>query len=57
LNPAFIVGVAVSAATGCVAIAGFLYYLRHGTLRPFVYYRVICGMIVLALAFIRRPAG
>jgi undecaprenyl-diphosphatase len=52
----FIVGVVVSAVTGCIVIAWFLHYLRHGSLRLFVYYRVIFGIIVLALAFIRRPA-
>ncbi len=57
LNPTFLIGVAVSAATGCGVIAGFLHYLRRGSLRPFVYYRLIFGIIVLALAFIRRPAG
>jgi undecaprenyl-diphosphatase len=57
LNPTFWVGVAVSTGTGCAVIAWFLYYLRRGSLRPFVYYRVIFGIIVLALAIIRRPAG
>jgi undecaprenyl-diphosphatase len=52
----FLVGVAVSALTGCGVIAWFLQYLRHGGLRPFVYYRLLFGIIVLALAFIRRPA-
>jgi undecaprenyl-diphosphatase len=52
----FIVGVSVSAITGCIVIAWFLQYLRHSSLRPFVYYRVIFGIIVLALALIRRPA-
>ena len=56
LNAPFIVGVAVSALTGCVAITWFLHYLRRSSLRPFVYYRIIFGIIVLALAFIRRPA-
>lgn len=56
-NPTFCLGVAVSSATGCAVIAAFLYYLRRGGLAPFVYYRVIFGIIVLALAFIRRPAG
>jgi undecaprenyl-diphosphatase len=56
LNAPFIVGVAVSALTGCVVIAWFLHYLRRSTLRPFVYYRIIFGIIVIALAFIRRPA-
>jgi undecaprenyl-diphosphatase len=52
----FLVGVAVSAITGALVIAWFLKYLRRSTLRPFVYYRIIFGIIVLALAFIRRPA-
>ena len=56
LGTPFLVGVAVSAVTGCVVIAWFLQYLRRSSLRPFVYYRIIFGIIVLALAFIRRPA-
>jgi undecaprenyl-diphosphatase len=52
----FAVGVVVSALVGCAVIAWFLRYLRHSSLRFFVYYRVIFGIIVLALAFIRRPA-
>jgi undecaprenyl-diphosphatase len=55
-NTSFIVGVLVSAVTGCVVIAWFLNYLRRGSLRPFIYYRIVFGIIVLALAFIRRPA-
>ena len=56
LTAPFAVGVLVSAVTGTIVIAWFLQYLRHSSLRPFVYYRVIFGIIVLALAFIRRPA-
>lgn len=56
LTAQFAVGVLVSAITGCVVIAWFLQYLRRSSLRPFVYYRVIFGIIVLALAYIRRPA-
>jgi undecaprenyl-diphosphatase len=52
----FLVGILVSALTGCAVIAWFLRYLRRSSLRPFVYYRIIFGIIVLALAFIRRPA-
>jgi undecaprenyl-diphosphatase len=52
----FLVGVAVSTITGCLVISWFLHYLRRGGLRPFVYYRIIFGIIVIALAFIRRPA-
>ena len=54
--PDFLIGVAVSALTGCAVIAWFLHYLRRSGLRPFVYYRIVFGIIVLALAFIRRPA-
>lgn len=56
LNPGFAAGVAASALTGYFAIDYFLAYLQHGSLRPFAYYRVIFGIIVIALAFIRRPA-
>jgi undecaprenyl-diphosphatase len=56
LNMTFITGVTVSALTGCAVIAWFLHYLRRSGLRPFVYYRIAFGIIVLALAFIRRPA-
>jgi undecaprenyl-diphosphatase len=56
LTTNFVVGVAVSAVTGAVVIAWFMHYLRQSGLRPFVYYRIIFGIIVLALALIRRPA-
>ena len=56
LTTNFMVGVLVSALTGCAVIAWFLSYLRRGGLRPFVYWRIIFGIIVIALAFIRRPA-
>ncbi len=55
-EPTFLVGVMVSGVTGCAVIAWFLHYLRRNSLRPFVIYRVVFGIIVLALAFIRRPA-
>jgi undecaprenyl-diphosphatase len=56
LNPSFLVGVVVSAVVGCAVIAWFLNYLKRSSLRPFIYYRIIFGIIVLALALIRRPA-
>ena len=56
LNTQFVVGVTVSALTGCLVIGWFLHYLHRSTLRPFIYYRIAFGIIVLALAFIRRPA-
>jgi undecaprenyl-diphosphatase len=56
VNPTFLTAIAVSAVTGWLVIAWFLHYLRRSSLMPFVYYRIIFGIIVLALAFIRRPA-
>ena len=56
LTTDFLVGIAVSTVTGCIVISWFLHYLRRSGLRPFVYYRIIFGIIVIALAFIRRPA-
>jgi undecaprenyl-diphosphatase len=56
LEADFLVGVIVSAITGCIVIAWFLQYLRRSGLLPFVFYRIIFGIIVLALALIRRPA-
>jgi undecaprenyl-diphosphatase len=52
-----IVGVAVSAVTGWLVIALFLRFLRTRTLRFFVYYRVIFGIIVIALAIFVRRTG
>ena len=56
LTTDFLVGVTVSTITGCLVISWFLHYLRRSGLRPFVYYRIVFGIIVIALAFIRRPA-
>jgi undecaprenyl-diphosphatase len=52
----FLLGMAVSALTGMAVITWFLHYLRRAGFRPFVYYRIVFGIIVIALAFIRRPA-
>jgi undecaprenyl-diphosphatase len=54
---AFLAGVVVSAIVGFVVIAWFLRFLQQNTLMVFVYYRIIFGIIVLALAFFRSPAG
>ena len=53
-----ILGIAVSGLVGWAVIAFFLKYLRQHTLKFFVYYRVIFGIIVIALAiFFRHAAG
>jgi len=54
---AFGVGIAVSAVVGMIVIAWFLRFLRHRSLWFFVFYRIVFGIMVLALAFFRRPAG
>jgi len=51
----FAAGVAASAASGYLVISFLLNYLQFHGLRPFAYYRVVFGIIVVALALIRRP--
>jgi undecaprenyl-diphosphatase len=53
----FVLGITISAAAGCAVIAFFLGYLKKHTLRCFIIYRLIFGIIVIALALFRRPAG
>jgi undecaprenyl-diphosphatase len=56
MHTPFLVGIAVSAIAGYAVIAFFIRYLQVRTLRVFIYYRVIFGIIVLALAsFFRFP--
>jgi len=50
----FLLGVAVSAVTGCLVIGWFLRFLRRGTLQFFVWYRVAFGVLVLVLAFLKN---
>lgn len=53
-----LVGIVVTGILGAIVIAFFLRYLRHRSLMPFVYYRIIFGIIVIALAaFFRFTAG
>jgi len=54
---AFGVGIGVSAAAGYAVIALFIRYLQIRTLRIFIYYRIIFGIIVLALAIFFRFPG
>jgi undecaprenyl-diphosphatase len=49
----FLVGIIVSGAVGAVVIALFLRYLKKKTLYPFIYYRIVFGIIVIALALFR----
>ncbi len=56
MHTAFIAGIVASAITGCIAIAFFLNFLRRRSLGLFVWYRIIFGIIVIALA-LYRPGG
>ncbi len=53
MQMAFLLGILVSGVTGCLTIALFIKYLRHSSLTVFVAYRIIFGIIVIALAFFR----
>ncbi len=53
----FILGVAISAIVGVAVIGFFIRYLRSNSLRPFVWYRIVFGIIVIALAYFRVIAA
>jgi undecaprenyl-diphosphatase len=53
----FVVGIAVSAISGAIVIAFLLNYLRRHSLWFFVYYRILFGIIVIALATFFRFSG
>jgi undecaprenyl-diphosphatase len=53
----YLVGILVSALVGIVVIAFFLKYLRRNSLSVFVWYRVLFGIIVIALAVFFRIGG
>jgi len=52
----FIVGILISGVGGAVVIGYFLKYLRGHSLMPFIYYRLIFGIIVVALHVLRVTA-
>ncbi|MBI3404268.1 MAG: undecaprenyl-diphosphate phosphatase [Acidobacteria bacterium] len=47
------VAVAVSAIAGYMVIAFFIRYLQTRTLRPFIYYRLVAGAVVLWMAYLQ----
>jgi len=53
----YAVGVIVSAIVGIVVIAFFLKYLKQNTLALFVWYRIVFGIIIIALAVFFRVGG
>jgi len=52
-----VVGILVSAVSGALVIHLFINYLRRGTLNAFIAYRVIFGIIIIALAHFFRFTG
>jgi undecaprenyl-diphosphatase len=54
----FGVGILVSAISGALVIHLFLNFLRRSSLNGFILYRIVFGIIVIALAhFFRFNAG
>jgi undecaprenyl-diphosphatase len=47
----FIVGILVSALVGYLAIAALIRYLQSNSLRVFIWYRIVVGIIVIGLAY------
>lgn len=52
MHAPFIVGVLVSAIVGYVAIAWLIRYLQSHSLKVFIVYRIVAGVIVIALAYV-----
>ena len=53
MQMAFLAGIIASAIVGCLTIAFFLNFLRRRSLAVFVWYRILFGIMVIALAFFR----
>jgi undecaprenyl-diphosphatase len=47
-----LVGIIVSALVGYAAIAWLIRYLQSNTLKPFIIYRIVVGVVVIALAVV-----
>ncbi len=47
-----LVGIIVSALVGYAAIAWLIRYLQSNTLKPFIIYRILAGVVVIALAIV-----
>jgi undecaprenyl-diphosphatase len=57
MQMAFIAGVLVSGIVGALVIGLFLSYLRRHGFWFFIYYRIVFGIIVIALATFFRYTG
>jgi undecaprenyl-diphosphatase len=47
-----LVGIIVSALVGYAAIAWLIRYLQSNTLKPFIIYRIVAGVVVIALGVV-----
>ena len=54
MHAPFIVGIIVSAIVGYITISWLLRYLQTNSLRAFVIYRVIVGIVIIALVYLGR---
>lgn len=54
INAAFIAGIVSAAMVGLLSIGFLLRYLRSNSFRLFAYYRLLIGIVVLAVYFLRR---
>ena len=52
MHAPFLVGILVSAVVGYAAIAWLIRYLQSNSLRAFIIYRIIAGVVVIALAYV-----
>jgi undecaprenyl-diphosphatase len=57
MHTPFALGIVVSGLTGLAVIAFFLRFLQRRSLNFFIYYRIVFGIMVIALAASRPPAG
>jgi undecaprenyl-diphosphatase len=48
----FLVGIVVSAVVGYATIAWLIRYLQSNSLRLFIIYRIVFGIVVIALAYL-----
>jgi len=53
----FVLGIVLSGLSGFAVIAFFLRFLQRHGLLFFIYYRIVFGIIVIALAASRPPPG
>jgi undecaprenyl-diphosphatase len=52
MHAPFLVGIIVSAVVGYATIAWLMRYLQSHSLRAFIIYRIVLGVVVIALAFL-----